>query len=104
MPELYRQRITNGTPAADGTPILVREYLIAMFPLSLLPVFAIPMSILLHLASLQKLRQEQRTGYKRSNKSPHPAIASSVKGIWVKKRWNDGAQHEYEAGYACRPY
>jgi len=26
MPELYRQRITNGTPAADGTPILVREY------------------------------------------------------------------------------
>jgi len=26
MPELYPQRITNGTPAADGTPILVREY------------------------------------------------------------------------------
>ena len=38
--------------------------LIAMFPLSLIPVFAIPMSILLHLASLQKLGQEQRTGYK----------------------------------------
>lgn len=38
--------------------------LIAMFPLSLIPVFAIPLSILLHLASLQKLRQEQRTGYR----------------------------------------
>lgn len=36
--------------------------LIAMFPLSLIPVFAVPLSILLHLASLQKLRQEQRTG------------------------------------------
>jgi hypothetical protein len=36
--------------------------LIAMFPLSLIPVFAVPLSILLHLASLQKLRQEHRTG------------------------------------------
>jgi hypothetical protein len=26
MPELYRQRMTNGTLPADGTPILVREY------------------------------------------------------------------------------
>jgi hypothetical protein len=38
--------------------------LIAMFPLSLIPVFAVPLSILLHIASLQKLRQEQRTGHK----------------------------------------
>jgi hypothetical protein len=38
--------------------------LIAMFPLSLIPVFAIPLSILLHLASLQKLRQDRRTGYR----------------------------------------
>jgi len=30
--------------------------LIAMFPLSLIPVYAVPLSILLHLASLQKLR------------------------------------------------
>jgi len=36
--------------------------LIAMFPLSLIPVFAVPLSILLHFASLQKLREEQRTG------------------------------------------
>jgi hypothetical protein len=36
--------------------------LIAMFPLSLIPVYAVPLSILLHLASLQKLRQEQRSG------------------------------------------
>ena len=36
--------------------------LIAMFPLSLIPVFAVPLSILLHFASLQKLRQEQRAG------------------------------------------
>lgn len=36
--------------------------LIAMFPLALIPVFAVPLSILLHFASLQKLRQEQRTG------------------------------------------
>lgn len=36
--------------------------LIAMFPLSLIPVFAVPLSILLHLASLQKLRQQQKAG------------------------------------------
>lgn len=36
--------------------------LIAMFPLSLIPVFAVPLSILLHFASLQKLRQEQGSG------------------------------------------
>lgn len=38
--------------------------LIAMFPLSLIPVFAVPLSILLHLASLQKLRQDQRAGFR----------------------------------------
>lgn len=38
--------------------------LIAMFPLSLIPVFAVPLSILLHIASLQKLRQEQRAAYR----------------------------------------
>jgi hypothetical protein len=38
--------------------------LIAMFPLSLIPIFAIPLSILLHIASLQKLRQDRRTGYR----------------------------------------
>lgn len=38
--------------------------LIAMFPLSLIPVFAVPLSILLHIASLQKLRQDQRVGYR----------------------------------------
>lgn len=32
--------------------------LVAMFPLVLIPVFAVPLSILLHLASLQKLRRE----------------------------------------------
>jgi hypothetical protein len=37
--------------------------LIGMFPLVLIAVFAVPLSILLHLASLQKLRQEQRSGY-----------------------------------------
>jgi len=37
--------------------------LIAMFPLSLIPVFAVPLSILLHFASLQKLRQSQKSGY-----------------------------------------
>jgi hypothetical protein len=31
--------------------------LVGMFPLSLIPVFAVPLSILLHIASLQKLRQ-----------------------------------------------
>lgn len=48
--------------------------LIAMFPLSLIPVFAVPLSILLHFASLQKLRQEQRTG---SRELPINAIKSS---------------------------
>ena len=38
--------------------------LIGIFPLSLIPVFAVPLSILLHIASLQKLRQTQLTGYK----------------------------------------
>ena len=37
--------------------------LIGMFPLSLIPVFAVPLSILLHLASLQKLRQERPVGH-----------------------------------------
>jgi hypothetical protein len=37
--------------------------LIAMFPLALIPVFAVPLSILLHLASLQKLRKSEVTGY-----------------------------------------
>lgn len=36
--------------------------LIAMFPLSLIPVFAVPLSILLHFASLQKLRQDWKAG------------------------------------------
>jgi hypothetical protein len=34
--------------------------LIAMFPLSMIPVFAVPLSILLHFASLHKLRQHRR--------------------------------------------
>ena len=36
-----------------------RSTLIGMFPLALIPVFAVPLSILLHFASLRKLRQEQ---------------------------------------------
>jgi hypothetical protein len=36
--------------------------LIAMFPLALIPVFAVPVSILLHMASLQRLRQDQAVG------------------------------------------
>jgi hypothetical protein len=35
--------------------------LITVFPLSLIPVFAVPLSILLHIASLRKLRQDQPT-------------------------------------------
>jgi hypothetical protein len=38
--------------------------LIGMYPLVLIPVFAVPLSILLHLASLQKLRQGQLAGYR----------------------------------------
>lgn len=38
--------------------------LVGMFPLSLIPVFAVPLSVLLHMASLQKLRQDQPTGYR----------------------------------------
>lgn len=36
--------------------------LIGMFPLSLIPVFAVPLSILFHLASLQSLSQHRVTG------------------------------------------
>ncbi len=45
--------------------------LIALFPLSLIPVFAVPLSILLHFASLQKLRQQQRS---RARELPAGAI------------------------------
>ncbi|HZQ17658.1 MAG TPA: hypothetical protein VFA90_02970 [Terriglobales bacterium] len=38
--------------------------LIGMFPLVLIPVFAVPLSVLLHLASLHKLRQQQMAGYR----------------------------------------
>jgi hypothetical protein len=46
-----------------------------MFPLSLIPVFAVPLSILLHFASLQKLRQEQKSGYRTL---PTPGTAASA--------------------------
>ena len=36
--------------------------LIAMFPLALIPVFAVPLSILLHIASLKKLSQDAAAG------------------------------------------
>lgn len=39
--------------------------LIGMFPLVLIPVFAVPLSVLLHIASLQKLRQEEMAGRRR---------------------------------------
>ena len=37
--------------------------LIGMFPLVLIPVFAVPLSILLHIASLQRLKQDQVASY-----------------------------------------
>jgi hypothetical protein len=36
--------------------------LISAFPLAMIPVFVVPLSILLHLASLSKLRQTQTRG------------------------------------------
>jgi len=38
--------------------------LIGVFPLVLIPVFAVPLSILLHFASLRKLQQDQVAGYR----------------------------------------
>lgn len=47
--------------------------LIGMFPLVLIPVFAVPLSILLHLASLKKLRQDQVAGHtSQLSASAHP--------------------------------
>lgn len=43
--------------------------LITAFPLVLIPVFLVPLSVLLHLGSLQKLRQTYRGGWKRSTTS-----------------------------------
>lgn len=40
--------------------------LITAFPLVLIPVFLVPLSVLLHLASLNKLRQAYRGGWNRS--------------------------------------
>jgi len=37
--------------------------LVGMFPLVLIPVFAVPLSILLHLSSLQRLKQDQVASY-----------------------------------------
>lgn len=42
--------------------------LISAFPLALIPVFLVPLSILLHLASLEKLRQR---GIGRQHPMPH---------------------------------
>ena len=52
--------------------------LVAMFPLSLIPVFAVPLSILLHIASLQKLRQDQVAGYRARGTDQ---IASSARRV-----------------------
>jgi hypothetical protein len=35
--------------------------LIGSFPLVMVPIYAVPLSIVLHLASLTKLRRDQRT-------------------------------------------
>lgn len=54
--------LTSPSPlqvASFGHP----SQLIGMFPLVLIPVFAVPLSVLLHVASLRKLRQDQLTGY-----------------------------------------
>jgi len=48
--------------------------LIAMFPLALVPVFAVPLSILLHTASLRKLSQDVATG----NRLPVQHVGSSA--------------------------
>jgi len=48
--------------------------LIAMFPLSLIPVFAVPFSILLHLASLRRLSQRDEAGI---TEQRTPQIAST---------------------------
>jgi hypothetical protein len=47
--------------------------LIAMFPLALIPVFAVPLSILLHIASLRRLSQHAASG----SRQRMPQVASS---------------------------
>ena len=54
--------------------------LVGMFPLVLIPVFAVPLSILLHMASLQKLRQDQLSGYRREEKKQIGASAQQIIG------------------------
>jgi hypothetical protein len=58
--------------------------LIAMFPLVLIPVFAVPLSILLHFASLQKLRQKVRqdhvTGYRAEGREQIGSSAHRIIG------------------------
>lgn len=54
--------------------------LVTMFPLSLIPVFAVPLSILLHIASLQKLRQDRRTGYRVQERQQIAASAHRLIG------------------------
>lgn len=54
--------------------------LVGMFPLSLIPVFAVPLSILLHLGSLQKLRQDRAPSHMelRTEKAVSVAEAKSA--------------------------
>ncbi len=44
--------------------------LVVLFPLALIPVFAVPLSILLHIASLQKLRQVTTSREVRTDSGP----------------------------------
>ena len=64
--------------------------LISSFPLAMIPVFLVPLSVLLHLASLQKLRQAEReTG---NLKSP---LSNRKHSIDNESAENDAGEHAY---------
>jgi hypothetical protein len=48
--------------------------LIAIFPLSMIPVYMVPLSILLHFASLHRLRQVERNGPTAANMTVNPLV------------------------------
>jgi len=57
--------------------------LVSMFPQVLIPTYLVPVSVLLHLASMTKLRRTVRTW--------RFSRYSEVRGMWIKRRlrnWN----------------
>jgi hypothetical protein len=66
--------------------------LISSFPLAMIPVFLVPLSLLLHIASLQKLRQVEREAG-----DLKPLLAERKHGVKIESAKNDVGERVYSA-------